>query len=238
MLETSIIFAELGADIASFLAPCVVPLVPAYMGMIAGDVSEKQTEGKKPKTPVIPTLIFIAGFAAVFTSLGALVGALGIAKGDAQEVIKIVGGVIIIIMGLALLGLFKKVFGREKRLITSLPKLSPKLKLLRPFILGIAFGAAWSPCVGPLLGSALAIASRSGQVLEGSIYLFVYALGIGIPFLVVSLLLASYPSLIGKLANIAQKVEKYTGALLIILGLLLVTNQYDLVTSTIAGWFS
>lgn len=206
--------------------------------MIAGDVSEKQTEGKKPKTPVIPTLIFIAGFAAVFTSLGALVGALGIAKGDAQEVIKIVGGVIIIIMGLALLGLFKKVFGREKRLITSLPKLSPKLKLLRPFILGIAFGAAWSPCVGPLLGSALAIASRSGQVLEGSIYLFVYALGIGIPFLVVSLLLASYPSLIGKLANIAQKVEKYTGALLIILGLLLVTNQYDLVTSTIAGWFS
>ena len=84
----------------------------------------------------------------------------------------------------------------------------------------------------------MAIASRSGQVLEGSIYLFVYALGIGIPFLVVSLLLASYPSLIGKLANIAQKVEKYTGALLIILGLLLVTNQYDLVTSTIAGWFS
>ena len=238
MLETSIIFAELGAGIASFLAPCVVPLVPAYMGMIAGDVSEKQAEGKKPKTPVIPTLIFIAGFAAVFTSLGALVGALGIAKGDAQEVIKIVGGVIIIIMGLALLGLFKKVFGREKRLITSLPKLSPKLKLLRPFILGIAFGAAWSPCVGPLLGSALAIASRSGQVLEGSIYLFVYALGIGIPFLVVSLLLASYPSLIGKLANIAQKVEKYTGALLIILGLLLVANQYDLVTSTIAGWFS
>ena len=122
-------------------------------------------------------------------------------------------------------------------MITSLPKLSPKLKLLRPFVLGIAFGAAWSPCVGPLLGSALAIASRSGQVLEGSVYLFVYALGIGIPFLVVSLLLASYPSLIGKLTRLAQKVEKVTGVLLLVLGILLVTNQYDRLTSYINTFF-
>lgn len=122
-------------------------------------------------------------------------------------------------------------------MITSLPKLSPKLKLLRPFVLGIAFGAAWSPCVGPLLGSALAIASRSGQVLEGSVYLFVYALGIGIPFLVVSLLLASYPSLIGKLTRLAQKVEKVAGVLLLVLGILLVTNQYDRLTSYINTFF-
>ncbi len=236
MVDGSIIFAELGAGIASFLAPCVVPLVLAYMGMIAGDVSDTKP-GEKQKTPVIPTIIFIAGFATVFTSLGALVGALGIAQGTAQEVIKVVGGIIIILMGLALLGAFKQIFGREKRLITSLPKLSPKLKLLRPFVLGIAFGAAWSPCVGPLLGSALAIASRSGQVLEGSVYLFVYALGIGIPFLVVSLLLASYPSLIGKLTRLAQKVEKVTGVLLLVLGILLVTNQYDRLTSYINTFF-
>lgn len=237
MLDVSIIIAELGAGIASFLAPCVVPLVPAYMGMIAGDVTAVDKNGKQ-KTPVVPTIVFISGFATVFTALGAVVGSLGIAKGTAEDVIKIVGGLIIIVMGLALLGLFKKVFGREKRLITSLPKLSPKLKLFRPYILGIAFGAAWSPCVGPLLGSALAIASRSGQVLEGSIYLFVYALGIGIPFLVVSLLLASYPSLIGKLARLAQKIEKVTGVLLIILGLLLVTDQYDKLTALIADIFA
>ena len=85
--------------------------------------------------------------------------------------------------------------------------------------------------------SAIAIASRSGQVLEGSVYLFVYALGIGIPFLVVSLLLASYPSLIGKLTRLAQKVEKVTGVLLLVLGILLVTNQYDRLTSYINTFF-
>lgn len=237
MIDVSIVIAELGAGIASFLAPCVVPLVPAYMGMIAGETTTKSKD-EKPKTPIVPTLIFIAGFSFVFTSLGALVGALGFSKGSVQDVVKIVGGVIIIVMGLALLGLFRSFFGKEKRLITSLPKLSPKLKLFRPFILGIAFGAAWSPCVGPLLGSALAIASRSGHVLEGSIYLFVYAIGIGIPFLVTSLMLASYPSLIGKLAKLAEKVEKVTGILLIILGLLLVTNQYDRITSVISSWFA
>lgn len=222
--------AEFGAGIASFLAPCVVPLVPAYMGMIAGDVSSVK-DGKSPRTPVIPTLFFIAGFSAVFASLGALAGAFGFALDDVKGAVQIIGGIIVIIMGLALLGVFKKIFGREKRLITSLPHVSERLRLLRPFILGVAFGAAWSPCVGPLLGAALSVAATSGHVVQGSLYLFVYALGIGIPFLVVSLLLASYPQLIGKLARISHKVEKITGILLIILGILL--SPEDMFTSQV-----
>lgn len=227
------IFALFGAGIASFLAPCVVPLVPAYMGMIAGEVPQK-VEGEKVKTPVVPTLLFILGFSLVFASLGAIAGAFGFALDDVKDFVKYAGGIILIIMGLAVLGAFKKVFGREKRLLPTVPKMKGKLNYFRPVILGVAFGAAWSPCVGPLLGASLSVAATSGQVVTGTIYLFAYAMGIGIPFLIVSLLLASYPQLIGKLARVSHKIEKVTAVLLIVLGLLLLTGGYDSIASYLA----
>ncbi|HMS24907.1 MAG TPA: cytochrome c biogenesis protein CcdA [Acidimicrobiia bacterium] len=227
------IFALFGAGIASFLAPCVVPLVPAYLGMIAGEVPKK-VEGEKVKTPVIPTLLFILGFSLVFASLGAVAGAFGFALDDVKEFVKIAGGIILVIMGLVLLGMFRSIFGREKRLLPTVPHFDGKLENFRPVILGVAFGAAWSPCVGPLLGAALSVSATSGHVLTGTIYLFAYAMGIGVPFLVVSLLLASYPQLIGKLARLSHKIEKITAVLLIILGILLLTGEYETFASYLA----
>ncbi|HQZ15110.1 MAG TPA: cytochrome c biogenesis protein CcdA [Acidimicrobiia bacterium] len=224
------LFALFGAGIASFLAPCVIPLVPAYMGMIAGEVPASKA-GEKQKTPVVPTLLFILGFSAVFASLGAVAGAFGYALDDVKGIIQIAGGTVLIIMGLAVLGMFKRFFGKEKRLLPSVPKMEGKLNFLRPVVLGVAFGAAWSPCVGPLLGAALGVAATSGEVLTGTLYLFAYAMGIGIPFLVTSLLLASYPQLIGKLAKVSHKIEKVTGVLLIVLGLLLLTGGYEVIAS-------
>lgn len=224
------IIALFGAGIASFLAPCVVPLVPAYMGMIAGEVPQN-AEGEKVRTPVVPTLLFILGFSLVFASLGAIAGTFGLALEDVKDFVQYVGGIILIIMGLAVLGAFKKLFSKEKRLLPIIPKMEGKLYFLRPVVLGVAFGAAWSPCVGPLLGAALSVAATSGQIVTGTIYLFSYAMGIGIPFLIVSLMLASYPQLIGKLSRASHKIEKVTGALLIILGVLLVVGGYDTFTS-------
>ncbi len=227
------IFALFGAGIASFLAPCVVPLVPAYLGMIAGEVPQA-TEGEKTKTPILPTLLFILGFSLVFASLGAIAGAFGFALEDVKEFVKIAGGIILVIMGFVLLGMFRTIFGQEKRLLPIVPHCTGKLELFRPVILGVAFGAAWSPCVGPLLGAALSVSATSGHVLTGTIYLFAYAMGIGVPFLVVSLLLASYPHLISKLASISHKIEKFTAVLLIILGVLLLTGEYE----TFAGYLA
>ena len=227
------VFALFGAGIASFLAPCVVPLVPAYMGMIAGEVPKAKGD-EKVKTPVVPTLLFILGFSLVFASLGAVAGAFGFALDDVKEFVKYTGGIILVIMGLAVLGAIKKIFGREKRLLPTVPKIKGKLNFFRPVVLGVAFGAAWSPCVGPLLGAALSVAATSGAIVTGTIYLFAYAMGIGIPFLVVSLLLASYPQLIGKLARVSHKIEKVTGVLLIILGVLLLTGGYETIASYLA----
>jgi cytochrome c-type biogenesis protein len=105
---------------------------------------------------------------------------------------------------------------------------------LRPFVLGVAFGAAWTPCVGPLLGAALTVAARSGQAGRGAVLLFAYALGIGVPFLLASLGLASSPALAGWLRRAGPRVERLAGGLLVVLGLLLATGTYGHLTSYLA----
>ena len=129
-------------------------------------------------------MIFIAGFTTVFAFLGAVAGLLGSSLSTFQDIVRVVGGVVIIVMGLALLGVARTIFGREGRLIPQLPAIGG---VARPYVVGVAFGVGWSPCVGPLLAAALTIAARSEEVGRGTILLCAYALGIGVPFLVTAL---------------------------------------------------
>jgi cytochrome c-type biogenesis protein len=145
-----------------------------------------------------------------------------------QHSIERVGGVVVAIMGLALLGVVRGPLMRESRLISRLPKGGGPL---RPFVVGFAFGAAWSPCVGPLLAAALTVAAQSGQAGRGAILLVAYALGIGVPFLLAALCLASWPGLAGALRRIGPSVERVAGGLLVILGVLLATGSYAHLTS-------
>ena len=174
------IIALFGAGVASFLAPCIVPLVPAYLGIIVGEVGDAHD----PARAVPATLIFIAGFTTVFAGLGAVAGLLGSSLSTFQDIVRVVGGVVIIVMGLALLGVGRGVFGRERRLIPQLPAITG---VARPYIVGVAFGAGWSPCVGPLLAAALTIAARTEAVGRSTFLLCAYAMGIGVPLLVVAL---------------------------------------------------
>src|ERR1700759_2902542 len=151
------VIALFGAGVASFLAPCIIPLVPAYLGIIVGEMGDAHD----PARAVPATLIFIAGFTTVFAGLGALAGLLGPSLVAFQEGGRVVGGILIIVMGLALLGIARGPLARERRLIPTLPKVTG---VARPYVVGVAFGAGWSPCVGPLLAAALTIAARSGQV--------------------------------------------------------------------------
>lgn len=217
--------ALFGAGVASFLAPCVVPLLPAYLGVIAGDSAED------PSRSVPATVVFVAGFAVVFAVLGAVAGLAGSALEGTQEVLQRVGGAVVVVMGLALLGILRGPLRRERRLLPAVPGVGGPL---RPFVIGVAFGAAWTPCVGPLLGAALTVAAASGQALRGTLLLVAYALGIGVPFLLASLGLASSPAVARALQRVAPVVARVGGGLLVALGLLLLTGTYTHLTSYLA----
>ena len=216
-----------GAGVASFLAPCLVPLLPAYLGIIAGEA----VEARDPARAVPATLLFILGFSLVFAGFGAAAGLLGSALTEVQDGVQRVGGVVVAIMGLVLLGVIRGPLARERRLIGRVGRRSGPL---RPVVVGVAFGAAWSPCVGPLLGAALTVAAGSGDAGRGAVLLFAYALGIGVPFLVASLGLASSPRLAGRLRRLGPRVERVAGGLLVVLGVLLATGLYSHLTSYLA----
>ena len=221
------LIALFGAGVASFLAPCIVPLLPAYLGIVAGE----SAAARDPARAVPATALFVLGFATVFTALGAAAGLLGSSLHDFQDAVQRVGGVIVIVLGLALLGVLRGPLAREKRLMPTLPRVAGPL---RPVIVGIAFGAAWSPCVGPLLAAALTVAADSGDAARGALLLAAYALGIGVPFLLAALLLASLPGLSAALRRAGPWVERVSGVLLVALGVLLATGAYDHLVSYLA----
>jgi cytochrome c-type biogenesis protein len=219
--------ALFGAGVASFLAPCIVPLLPAYLGIIAGEAAD----ARDPARAVPATLIFVLGFALVFAGLGAAAGLVGSSLHDVQYWVQRVGGVIVVIMGLALLGVVRGRWLRERRLVHRLPTVTGPL---RPFIVGVAFGAAWSPCVGPLLAAALTVAAHDGQAGRGALLLLAYAFGIGVPFLLAALGLASFPSMADRLRRAGVIIERVAGVLLVVLGILLATGTYGHLTSYLA----
>jgi cytochrome c-type biogenesis protein len=219
--------ALFGAGVASFLAPCLVPLLPAYLGIIAGE----SADAHDPARAVPATLVFVLGFAAVFAGFGVAAGLVGGTLSPAQDAVQRIGGAVIVVFGLALLGVLRGPLARERRLITVLPKVTGPV---RPFVVGVAFGAAWSPCVGPLLGAALVVAARSGQPVRGGLLLASYALGIGVPFIIASLGLASSPALAGWMRRTGPVLERVAGVVLVALGLLLLTGVYGTMTSYLA----
>lgn len=224
------VIALFGAGVASFLAPCIIPLVPAYLGIIVGEMGEAHD----PARAVPATLLFIAGFTTVFAGLGAAAGLLGSSLSTFQDVVRVVGGIVITIMGLALLGVVRGPLARERRLIPAVPRFTGVTGVVRPYVVGVAFGAGWSPCVGPLLAAALTIAARSGEVGHATLLLVAYAAGIGVPFLLAALGLASSPALAERLRRAGPTLERVAGVLLVVLGVLLFTNTYVHLTSYLA----
>jgi cytochrome c-type biogenesis protein len=221
------VVALFGAGVASFLAPCVVPLVPAYLGLVVGEAGDAGDTAK-----VVPaTAVFVVGFAVVYAALGVAAGGIGSSLDGVQTWVERVGGVLVVLMGFVLLGVVRgRLATAEVRPVTRLPGGG----VLRPFVLGVGFGAAWSPCVGPLLGAAITVAATRGDPWGGGVLLLAYALGIGVPFLAASLGLAASPGLAARLRRVAPTVERVGGVLLVVLGVLLATGLYDHLTSYLA----
>jgi len=209
------------AGILTFLSPCILPLIPAYISYITGISFDQLKEGEGRsirKKTLVHSLLFIAGFSLVFIALGASATYAGRLLAEYKAIIGRVGGVFIIILGLYLIGVFKLDFlGKEKRLPLKLQKGSK----VSSVIFGIVFAAAWTPCVGPILGSILVLAGTRNSMMGGISLLGAYSLGIAVPFILSALLINSFLAYFDRLKKYLSAIRVACGLLLIIIGLLL-----------------
>ena len=219
------------AGLLTFLAPCTLPLVPAYLGFISG-VSEEDAQdpekGKAARKKIFRNgVFFILGFALVFIIFGTLAGLFGQALAPFRLWFGRVGGGLVIIFGLFMLGAFNLNFlQRERRF--KIPKWLTIGKSSSSFVIGGAFAFGWTPCVGPILGSILLLASTTTTAIQGAIMLTVFSLRLAIPFLAIALGFSHATQYITKLSKYLKVVSYIGGVFLIILGLLLVTDNFSL----------
>ena len=221
--------AALVAGLLSFFSPCILPLIPAYFTFITGLSLDELTgaQNRRIRLRVIgATLSYVLGFSLVFVLMGASASFIGKAIFNYRDTIRIVGGILIILLGVHMTGLIRfRPLEFERRLeIRKKP-----LHFLGTFFVGMAFGAGWSPCIGPLLGSILIVAGNQDTVADGIGLLSVYAAGLAIPFLLLSVFVNSLLSFIKKASWSIKYINITAGALLLILGLLLVTDKLALI---------
>ena len=219
------------AGILTFLAPCTLPLVPAYLGFISG-VSNEELLNKETKRSAKWKIIrngffFVLGFSIIFIIFGVLASSFGRVLVQYQNVITKVGGILIILFGLSMLRIFKLSFlCVEKKF--PLPKLFAPGNPISSLVVGIIFGVGWSPCIGPILASILFLAGTQGTILAGTFLLIVYSVGIAIPFLFVAFLAGEATKYITRISGALKWVSAIGGVFLILLGALLVFGNFSI----------
>jgi cytochrome c-type biogenesis protein len=207
------------AGIVSFISPCVLPLVPGYLGFVSGMSATKSRV-------VLGSLLFVLGFSIVFVSFGALFGGIGAAVYASGIIwVQRVLGVFIIFLGFVLMGQFKFMQRTMKM------QVSPKLGLFGAPLLGVAFGLGWTPCIGPTLAAVLTLASDLGSPAKGALLAFVYALGIGLPFVAIAAGFGWATKSVGFIKKHIRAFNIGGGALLVILGILMVTGIWSALSS-------
>jgi len=230
MSEIGYITAFLGG-LLSFLSPCVLPLIPSYVSFITGISLEDFKTGDKTrirKLTLINSFSFVVGFSTVFILLGVSSSFVGRLFAVYYDHIRIIGGIIIIVFGLYVMGIFKLDFlASEKRVhLQSKPR-----GHFGSFIVGLTFGAGWTPCIGPILGSILLIASTTGSAMQGFKLLLVYSLGLAIPFMATSLAINSFLSNFKVIQRYMKLIMILSGLLLIGFGIILLTDKVYLLLS-------
>lgn len=227
--ETITYPAALIAGILSFFSPCVLPLIPGYFTFITGyslDDLATGARGEVRKKVFLATVAFVLGFSVVFILLGASASSLGSLFLKYRTGVRIVGGLVIIILGIHMTGWVRiRMLDFEKRVHFS----RKPVHFLGTFLVGMAFGTGWSPCIGPLLGSILVLASVEETIWQGILLLGVYSSGLAIPFIFLSIFIDFLLAFIKKARAALQYINLATGVLLIVLGLLLVTDQIHII---------
>ena len=217
MLEVSIPAAVLGGLI-SFLSPCVLPLVPPYLSYLAGTTLDELQAGDDwavRRRALLTALLFVAGFSTVFVLLGATASVLGQALRQHLELLSTVAGVVIIVMGLHLLGLFRiGLLYREARV-----EVGRSASVWGAYLMGLAFAFGWTPCIGPILAAILALAGSETSVARGALLLGAYSAGLGIPFVLAALAMKPFVAFLKRVRSRFGIIEKAMGAFLVLTGI-------------------
>ena len=213
------LFVALGAGLISFLSPCVLPLIPGYISYISGSTLNELLD--KKKVDLFPIILFTIGFSIVFISLGATATFLGSLILDKSYELRMLAGLIIIIFSLHIIGIINLKFLNYEKRISAETNVSSYSSLL----IGMAFGFGWTPCIGPILGSILALAATEQTLYRGIMLLFFYSLGLAIPFIISGYLIQKFMVFSKNLKSKMNIISKVGGSLLLVTGLLMISNQ-------------
>ena len=223
------------AGLVSFLSPCVLPVVPSYLAFVSGLTFGELTEGEASdvrRTALLHSVLFVLGFGAVFMTMGLVATAAGTAISRALPWATRVGGVVVVLFGLHLVGVLRApaLAGDFRMRLERRP-----VGALGSLLVGVAFGAGWTPCIGPILGSILLYASLQATMVQGTMLLGVYALGMGIPFVVASVALNGFLAGSAAARSWLVPLQRGAGTVLVIIGLLMVTGRFTTLTAFLAG---
>jgi cytochrome c-type biogenesis protein len=224
------------AGLVSFLSPCVLPLVPSYVTFITGlTLDELTTQGQQAarRRAAVHAALFVLGFGLVFVALGATATALGATLRRSLPLLQQVGGVVIALFGLYLLGVLRPSMLMRERRVHLAAKPSG---MAGTVLVGAAFGAGWTPCVGPVLASILLYSGTQSTMGEGMLLLVAYTLGLGIPFFVSAVGLNWYLASVKRIRRWLVPLERVSGALLLVMGILLFTGRFTVISSYLAGF--
>ncbi len=230
-MEDISVLAAFVAGVASFVSPCIIPLVPVYFASLYGPeiLDDKKVTGRI--SAFLHSLSFVVGFSLVFVLMGILVGLTGILISPSSTLIRILSGSLLIAFGIFMLAAYKVPWlNYEKRLTTSL---GGAPGYMRSFLTGGIFCLAWTPCVGPLLGSVLTLAWSSQTAWQGAYLLAIYSLGLGLPFLVVGIAFDAITPLLKRIYRYSNVIYIISGVLLIATGVLILTNKLVLFQAVI-----
>lgn len=220
--------AALGAGIASFVSPCVLPLVPGYLAFVSGasleDIVARRREAALARVVAARAVAFVLGFSVVFVALGASATAVGGFLGAHLRLLTLIAGALVILFGLHLTGLIPiRALYRERRVqMTRRPA-----GLAGAFVVGLAFAAGWTPCVGPILASILALAATQEKLLSGIALLAAYSLGLGLPFIAAGVAINSFLGLFARVKRWLRVIQIGAGAVLVIMGVMVMTGGLD-----------
>lgn len=221
------LFVALVAGVLSFLSPCVLPLVPSYVSFITGMSLDEM--GERRRVAFTHALAFVGGFTLIFVALGATATQLGRFLNQQQVWLERVGGLLIVFFGLYLLGVIR--FGalaRERRIHLQ----NKPVGYLGSVLVGLAFGAGWTPCIGPILGSILMLNMANSTMGEGMLLLFMYSLGLAIPFLLAAVAVEKFLEWFKSFRRYVPLTTKIAGGILVFVGVLLASGYF----SVLAGW--
>ncbi len=228
------IWAAFAAGVLSFLSPCVLPLVPPYLCYLAGVNLEEltETEGEEARSAwrkaLLAAFVFVLGFSTVFVAMGAGASAIGQLLREYLDILAKIAGVVIIIMGLHFMGLFKiRFLLMEKRYQAD----AKPATFIGAYVIGLAFALGWTPCIGPVLASILAIAASEESVSRGAFLLAVYSAGLGVPFLLAAFAINGFLSFMKRFRRHMRTVEIIMGLFLVITGIMFLTGSMQIIST-------